>query len=78
MYCVLDDPGSMMASISPLLFVSIFSMTVALALREQILEAGKVPIGEHDWKMDMIVGPDGVVEGAASTKAVDSKCERQM
>lgn len=37
---------------------------VALALREQILEAGKVPIGEHDWKMDIIIGPDGAIEGS--------------
>ena len=39
--------------------------TVALALREQILDAGKVPAGELDWRVDMIVGPDGVV-GAPS------------
>ena len=42
---------------------------VALALREQILEAGRVPTGEHDWKVDIIVGPDGIVrngdEGAS-------------
>jgi len=37
---------------------------VALALREQILEDGKVPIGDHDWKMDMIIGPDSVIEGS--------------
>ncbi|KAI9065240.1 5-formyltetrahydrofolate cyclo-ligase [Trametes sanguinea] len=34
---------------------------VALALREQILEAGQVPVGETDWKVDVIVGPDGIV-----------------
>ncbi len=34
---------------------------VGLALREQILEAGRVPTGEHDWKVDIIVGPDGIV-----------------
>ncbi|KAI0716783.1 5-formyltetrahydrofolate cyclo-ligase [Earliella scabrosa] len=34
---------------------------VALALREQILEAGQVPVGERDWKVDVIVGPDGIV-----------------
>ncbi|CAL1699705.1 unnamed protein product [Somion occarium] len=36
---------------------------VALALREQILEDGQIPIGEHDWKMDVIVGPDGILRG---------------
>ncbi|KAI0828686.1 5-formyltetrahydrofolate cyclo-ligase [Trametes gibbosa] len=35
---------------------------VALALREQILEAGMVPVGETDWKVDVIIGPDGIVE----------------
>ncbi|TFK93373.1 5-formyltetrahydrofolate cyclo-ligase [Polyporus arcularius HHB13444] len=34
---------------------------VAVALREQILEAGQVPVGETDWKVDVIVGPDGIV-----------------
>ncbi|KAI0659703.1 5-formyltetrahydrofolate cyclo-ligase [Cubamyces menziesii] len=34
---------------------------VALALREQILEAGLVPVGETDWKVDVIIGPDGIV-----------------
>ncbi|KII87851.1 hypothetical protein PLICRDRAFT_42365 [Plicaturopsis crispa FD-325 SS-3] len=31
---------------------------VALVLREQLLDAGKVPIGDNDWKMDMIITPD--------------------
>ncbi|RPD61463.1 5-formyltetrahydrofolate cyclo-ligase [Lentinus tigrinus ALCF2SS1-6] len=35
---------------------------VAVALREQILEAGQVPVGETDWRVDVIVGPDGIVE----------------
>ncbi|KAL4249851.1 5-formyltetrahydrofolate cyclo-ligase [Pleurotus pulmonarius] len=34
---------------------------VALALREQILTSEIVPMGEHDWTMDYIVGPDGVI-----------------
>ncbi|PIL23270.1 hypothetical protein GSI_14580 [Ganoderma sinense ZZ0214-1] len=34
---------------------------VAVALREQILEAGQVPAGEMDWKVDVIVSPDGVL-----------------
>ncbi len=34
---------------------------VALALREQVLEAGQVPAGEADWKVDVIVGPDGMI-----------------
>ncbi|KAH8084337.1 5-formyltetrahydrofolate cyclo-ligase [Cristinia sonorae] len=41
-------------------------LLVALALREQILEAGKVPVGEHDWKVDVIIGPEGVVPGGKS------------
>jgi 5-formyltetrahydrofolate cyclo-ligase len=35
--------------------------TVALALREQVLEGNAVPIGDQDWTMDMIVTPDGVL-----------------
>ena len=37
------------------------SFAVAVALREQILEPGQVPVGETDWKVDVIVGPDGIV-----------------
>lgn len=35
--------------------------SVALALREQILDAGQVPVAPHDWKMDVIAGPDGLL-----------------
>lgn len=38
-------------------------LLVALALREQLLEAGQVPAALHDWKMDVIVGPDGATGG---------------
>lgn len=47
----------LLVSLSPLFI----ALAVALALREQILEAGQVPVGECDWKVDMIVGPDGIV-----------------
>ncbi|KAL6299223.1 hypothetical protein BKA93DRAFT_807745 [Sparassis latifolia] len=36
-------------------------LLVALALREQILVAERVPTALHDWKMDVIVGPDGFI-----------------
>ncbi|OCH88420.1 5-formyltetrahydrofolate cyclo-ligase [Obba rivulosa] len=36
-------------------------LLVALALREQVLEAGQVPTAAHDWKMDVIVSPDGII-----------------
>lgn len=39
-----------------------FGYAVALALRQQIID-GEVPIDTHDWKMDMIVGPDGIIGG---------------
>ena len=35
--------------------------SVGLALREQLLESGKVPMEETDWKMDLIVTPDGII-----------------
>lgn len=37
------------------------SRPVALALREQMLPVGDVPVAEHDKKMDMIVTPDGSI-----------------
>jgi 5-formyltetrahydrofolate cyclo-ligase len=37
------------------------SGTVALALKEQVLDAGKIPMAEYDWKVDMIVTPDEVI-----------------
>lgn len=40
-------------------------MLIALALREQLLDPGAVPMAEHDWKVDAIVTPDGVVAGNA-------------
>ncbi|KAF5379056.1 hypothetical protein D9615_005994 [Tricholomella constricta] len=37
-------------------------LLVALALREQVLEGSAVPIGDHDWKMDLVVTADEVLE----------------
>lgn len=34
---------------------------VALALEQQLLEHGQVPMFDHDWKMDMIITPDKVI-----------------
>ncbi|KAK7441047.1 hypothetical protein VKT23_016831 [Stygiomarasmius scandens] len=47
-------------------------LLVALALREQLLDPidndrGSVPMGEHDWKMDVIVTPDEVLHNADSS-----------
>ncbi|GJE94808.1 5-formyltetrahydrofolate cyclo-ligase [Phanerochaete sordida] len=36
-------------------------LLVGLALREQILDAGQIPVGAHDWPVDAIVGPDGIL-----------------
>lgn len=47
-------------------------MLVGLALREQVLESGKVPTGEWDWRMDTVVGPDGIVGG---DNAIDSQVQ---
>ncbi|KZT23640.1 5-formyltetrahydrofolate cyclo-ligase [Neolentinus lepideus HHB14362 ss-1] len=41
-------------------------LLVALALREQVLDVGQVPITDHDWKMDMIVSPDGIINSDGS------------
>lgn len=39
----------------------ILPSTVALALREQLLGPGEVPVGDTDWNMDIIVTPDEIV-----------------
>lgn len=36
------------------------ALTVGLALREQVLAPGEVPMGEWDWKVDGIVSPDAI------------------
>ncbi|KAF8636942.1 hypothetical protein AX17_003193 [Amanita inopinata Kibby_2008] len=36
-------------------------LLVGLALREQLLEAGEIPMGETDWRVDLIVTPDGII-----------------
>ncbi|KAK2461221.1 hypothetical protein APHAL10511_006748 [Amanita phalloides] len=38
-------------------------LLVGLALREQLLETGQIPTEETDWKMDLVVTPDGVIGG---------------
>jgi hypothetical protein len=42
-----------------------FSTTVALALREQVLDAGEVPVGANDVSVDMIVTPDEIIAGTS-------------
>ena len=34
---------------------------VGLALREQVLNSGEVPMTEHDWKLDMVIAPDEIL-----------------
>ncbi|KAG2139363.1 hypothetical protein BD769DRAFT_1350846 [Suillus cothurnatus] len=36
-------------------------LLVALALEQQLLEHGQVPMFDHDWKMDMIITPNKVI-----------------
>ena len=33
-------------------------LKVGLGLREQLLNAGEVPIDDRDWKMDVLITPD--------------------
>jgi 5-formyltetrahydrofolate cyclo-ligase len=35
--------------------------SVAVALREQVLDVGVGPFGDNDWKMDIIVSPDETI-----------------
>jgi 5-formyltetrahydrofolate cyclo-ligase len=34
---------------------------VGLGLREQLFAAGDVPVGDHDWKMDVLITPDETI-----------------
>ncbi|EMD35330.1 hypothetical protein CERSUDRAFT_116130 [Gelatoporia subvermispora B] len=43
-------------------------LLVALALREQVLEAGQVPTAAHDWRMDVIVSSDGIIDGEEAAR----------
>ncbi|KAF9078715.1 hypothetical protein BDP27DRAFT_1310056 [Rhodocollybia butyracea] len=42
-------------------------LLVALSLRDQLSET-TIPVTKHDWKMDMIVTPDEVLDGAVASK----------
>uniref|UniRef100_A0A8H8CJW6 5-formyltetrahydrofolate cyclo-ligase n=1 Tax=Psilocybe cubensis TaxID=181762 RepID=A0A8H8CJW6_PSICU len=44
-------------------------LLVGLGLREQLLPGGEVPIGEHDWKMDVIITPDETITSDSAEKA---------
>ncbi|EDR08073.1 uncharacterized protein LACBIDRAFT_250233 [Laccaria bicolor S238N-H82] len=34
---------------------------VGLALREQVLNSGEIPMAEHDWRLDMVIAPDEIL-----------------
>ncbi|KAH0826702.1 hypothetical protein J3R83DRAFT_5095 [Lanmaoa asiatica] len=36
-------------------------LLVALSLQQQLLEAGQVPVTDHDWKVDIIVTPKYII-----------------
>jgi hypothetical protein len=44
-----------------LIFIMPFFYVVALALREQVLAVGEVPVGANDVSVDMIVTPDETI-----------------
>jgi 5-formyltetrahydrofolate cyclo-ligase len=47
------------------LYMPVFPTAVALALREQVLDAGEVPVGANDVSVDMIVTPDETIAGTS-------------
>jgi hypothetical protein len=60
---------SILASFSFLIYlITNFVSPVALALREQVMAAGQVPVGTRDVMVDMIVTPDETIaaDGDAS------------
>jgi len=42
------------------------AVTVGLGLREQIVGLNQVPMGEYDWKIDLLVTPDEIIEPPSS------------
>jgi 5-formyltetrahydrofolate cyclo-ligase len=30
-------------------------------LREQLLDQGVIPMGEHDWRVDVVITPDEIL-----------------
>jgi hypothetical protein len=45
----------------------LFFFAVALALREQVLTAGEVPVGTNDVSVEMIVTPDETIVGTGDS-----------
>ncbi|KAL1674607.1 hypothetical protein EV122DRAFT_220256 [Schizophyllum commune] len=43
-------------------WIALAQVAMALALREQIVDNAAVPVTPHDWKMDMIITPDEVIQ----------------
>jgi hypothetical protein len=52
--------------ILPCRFFFLF-FAVALALREQVLAAGEIPVGTNDVPVDMIVTPDEAITGTCDS-----------
>lgn len=44
-------------------------LPVGLGLREQLLYDEPIPVGEHDWKLDILITPDGTLSGTSGTEA---------
>lgn len=36
-------------------------LLIGLALREQVLNSGEIPMAEHDWRLDMVIAPDEIL-----------------
>lgn len=46
----------------------LFDSLGALALREQIIPAGTIPMAGHDHKMDAIMTADGLISSPSATQ----------
>lgn len=46
---------------------------VGLALSEQMLPAGDVPVGVHDWKMDVLITPEQTLGVGADGEVVAAR-----
>lgn len=46
---------------------------MGLALSEQMLPAGDVPVGVHDWKMDVLITPEQTLGVGADGEVVAAR-----
>ncbi|PPQ96124.1 hypothetical protein CVT26_004759 [Gymnopilus dilepis] len=50
-------------------------LLVGLGLREQLLDHGQVPVGEHDWRLDVLITPDQTITLSSGGQSEQAKSD---